>query len=418
MSPFSDLSCPDSSSLTSSQEKARVFHCSQCGECCSSVSVPIEIKKAQYLATQPWVQQRFEALLPEGGATHFKTHFKTHSMIPLRDDGYCVFLGERNQCLIEEKEGLEQKPTECQRYPFGSVRSLNLNSTESGLSDEKQTLAFDMTVACQTISSGVMEGQLRWRPSAPEWYEALAEQEEVEVLPTRIKVSRFTSISQETYVRWVDGLHEFVRPTEFGRVTSSWGVLLFAKRSLELLVQDKTADVRGLYPKAKSDGDTLSLKGSSSIGDRFWAVMLLRRPYGLLSRWAILTEGNYLDVNVFGPNPIRLKEASSCHGDITWPEEMDEKVARFLVVLLSRRLLLAFGHRLNGLLAMAIGARALVHWYGRTLALIQSKASVDVGDVQGALRLVERYYTGHQPMFPETFRWRVGWGVLAKWMLR
>lgn len=383
--------------------EAKVFTCSQCGECCSKVMVPIEQHLVEYLEPLPWVQQRFKALL--GDKKGFDPYDQSHAIIPHRDDGYCVFLGDKNQCLIEEIEGITYKPTECQRFPFGSVylaeESKPFIATKTPLTPYKNTLSVDGSVGCKTLAEGLFDRVLRWQPRDVEWYL----EQPMEQLPKRVQLSRFKKMDWQPYEAWVEHLNRIVTSEE---PLSSWGLLREAKRSLDQVYQPgQIVNMPELYSQSKS-------KSLSPYWDRGLCALLLRKPYGFLNTWAVWRDGHYMDIKVFGPKPIDL----AGHSHITWPDELDAVVARFLVVILSRRLMLAYGHRLTDMLAMAIGTRALVHWYGKTLTLIQGKESVEREDALGAIRLVERYYTGHQPMFPESFRWRPGWGTWAQWLLK
>jgi hypothetical protein len=48
---------------------------------------------------------------------------------------------------------------------------------------------------------------------------------------------------------------------------------------------------------------------------------------------------------------------------------------------------------------MAGVAALLVRWYAKALAALQGAQETSEKDVTTAIRLVERYYTGHQPRF-------------------
>jgi hypothetical protein len=52
----------------------------------------------------------------------------------------------------------------------------------------------------------------------------------------------------------------------------------------------------------------------------------------------------------------------------------------------------------------------MVHWHARTLADLSGKLEPDATDVLLAIRLTERYYTGHQPNFISVF---TGHGVFS-----
>lgn len=434
VSNMSESSVSSVSSAFAMLPKPKVFSCSQCGECCSKVMVPIERHLVEYLEQQAWVKNRFNALLGEGGEGKtrqdeigFQRYDESHDVIPHREDGYCVFLGESNQCLIEEVEGLQYKPVECQRFPFGSALPFDKQTGQTEVPDsqtlDSQSLVYDGSVGCRTLAKGLFDGITRWQPSDPSWYES----QESENLPEKVAVTRFKSMDWGRYNQWVSHLNRCVleegeaekaerqcrkdsdNKNDFTGM-SSWGVLCEAKRSLDVLLKGGRLE----SPRVKTRVEGMEpAHWEPCHWDRWLTVLLLRKPYGLMNTWAVLTEGDYLDIKIWGPQPVALKG----HHQVAWPKVLDAVVARFLVVILSRRLMLAYGHRLDDMLAMAIGTRALVRWYGRTLAHVQGALTVNEEDVLGAIRLVERYYTGHQPMFPESFRWRPGWGTWARWLL-
>lgn len=89
------------------------FTCTQCGDCCRAWNVALGPGEAQRIGALDW-RGRAEHL---AGAP-VTAPFGAARRLARRDDGACVFLGERNQCLIHENFGEEAKPLLCRMYPF------------------------------------------------------------------------------------------------------------------------------------------------------------------------------------------------------------------------------------------------------------------------------------------------------------
>lgn len=142
------------------------------------------------------------------------------------------------------------------------------------------------------------------------------------------------------------------------------------------------------------------------------ALWLLRKPYGTLSAWQMLTERDYADPKLFGM-PLPLKGQSK----VKVTQASEAPLKGFVFNLLTRKLLLAHGYSLVGVLSLACGAVAVARWYAATLALMAGRMQTEPEDMVTAIRLVERYYTGHQPRFLAKFLgWP--WRGLAGFMLK
>ncbi len=339
-----------------------VFQCSACGECCSSVNLPIESHKAEALLAKSWVQERLEAT-----DTQLVQADKAHYILPLTDERYCVFLGEDKLCQIHAREGLSLKPTECQRFPFAAIKA------ESGRQ------YFDTSSSCKTVANELLQTFKTIVPEAPEDHCAIETS-----FPDLIKLSAFKSINLQQYQAY----RQLIQRIFSDGNTSAVEGLVAARQF-----------IRGKTLKNASDFKRFNL-----IWSRLVTVFWLRKPYGLVSQWAVLTDGDYFDPKVFGPRSFSLKG----HQQVSWPQAADDHnnvlLKGFLLNILNRRVMLAYGHSLESALSVAVIAYFLVQWHAKTLALLQNKQSVDVDDTTLSIRLVDRYYTGHQPRFLEKLR--------------
>lgn len=361
--------------MSRDSNQAVYFQCQLCGECCSSWNIPVETEKAEALLQKEWVQARLRETrreLTRQSAAIYR--------IPLTDENVCVFLGADRRCLIEVHEGLALKPHECQRFPFATVR----------LPDG--TAIHDTSAACKSISEKLL---LAFEPIRPK-PDPKAEQasdfsvvepspnlEEVGVFPERVWLSPFRKTDWHDYLAWQTHWKSWFQDDAL----SASEVLSRVKRSLKARTIDAS--------EAKSNP---LLRGILLLG-------FLRKPYRTLSLFSLLRGKSYHDPRLFG-EAINLK----AQGQVAWDDRHERHLKAFLYNLLCRKRLLSAGGSAQSLLAMAGIALVLVQWYARALASLQAQSATTEKDVATAIRLVERYYTGHQPRFFDFFlsRWK-GW---------
>ena len=341
---------------------AVVFNCNMCGECCSSWNIPIEGDKARRLVDLEWVQAR----LKEHNRELQKVDESLYRL-PLTDENVCVFLAEDKRCLIEVYEGPALKPTECQRFPFAGVRV-------------QGDLHYDTSASCKQIAETLL---LAFQPIVPRAEDSALPiiHEDAETLPAKIRLGLFTKIDAVGYTRYQNALAGiFQQAGNPGEALNNVRRLLFT--------------LKGHPFKGK-----LRKPGNEDPVTTFF----LRKPYGSLSWWQLLRGGKYEDPRVFGLT-IDLHSRTK----VQWNPEQDRLLNAFLFSLLNRKILLARGGSLESLLAMSAVAAVLVRWYATVLADLQDRKHVETNDVTVAIRLVERYYTGHQPRFLQFFasRWR------------
>jgi len=94
------------------------FACQQCGRCCKGWPVPLSERDYERLGKYNWVKvfpqldgvPLFREVAGHGGQKGYQT--------ALRPSGACVFLDERNRCLIHRHLGGQAKPIGCQVFPL------------------------------------------------------------------------------------------------------------------------------------------------------------------------------------------------------------------------------------------------------------------------------------------------------------
>ncbi len=355
-----------------------VFNCSMCGECCTSVTVPIEKEKAHRLLEKPWVKTQ----LKESHRV-FEELDDTHYAMPLDDNRVCVFLGEDKKCMIHGHEGEALKPVECIRFPFAAIRMPRLDKDSE---EETPTLRYDVSASCKTVATQLLTQQATIVPNkafATQFQNDLAAMVHEEAFPQKIRVGGFKTVALDGYQLYLD---ELVRIFEDPIGSPE----LALKRTAQVL--------QSLPNRPKTQVKSFQFWPFWRHFSLYW---FLRRPYGIMDQWAVLTEGEYSDPKILGMGGISLKG----HRRLKWDEhQLNPLLNGYLHILLQRKALLAFGHSLASVLLIAVSGYFLVQWYARTLALVQEKDEVTEEELTLAIRLTERYYTGHQPYFLEFFR--------------
>jgi Fe-S-cluster containining protein len=372
------------------------FNCSQCGQCCSSWNIPVEGPKARHLLDQAWVQERlasFERTLKPIGSDDLYR-------IPLTTENVCVFLADDKRCLVEVNEGHDFKPHECHRFPFATVR---LPEDTNG-----QLLAHETSAACKQISDKLL---LAFAPILPHPEGSSAEIDTMEAMlhsqcPSTVWLHGFKKAPWSLSEDWRTELK-----TIFHNDTFTPGEALWMTYQRCMKASNKELQSHQLTRMSRS-------KLLYPWKERLITLFFLRKPYRTYSAVQLIFGSQYEDRRLFGL-PINLP----ARRHVRWEPIEDRRVKAFLYNLLCRRLPLIRGQSLLSLWAMAVCAWLLMCWYAITLASLRVPAnsqeviSVSSEEVSLAIRLTERYYTGHQPTFMHWFINRFQAELLAHWII-
>ncbi len=380
--------------MNQDSNQAVYFQCQLCGECCSSWNIPIEAEKAEALLEKNWVQRR----LQETGR-QLQRQFETMYRIPLTDENVCVFLGADRRCLVEVHEGLALKPHECQRFPFATVKAPD------------GTAIHDTSAACKSVSEKLL---LAYQPIQPR----PTGQAVIPALPHAVS----ESISETSSEEWLADVQVFPEPvwnTLFRPI--DWKTLQTLRAGGKDWFQSddcSAEDALSLVHASLSNERPKAFQSSSVRLPWGWAwrqqalvVYFLRKPYQSFSLFQLLSRGLYHDPRLFG-EPVPMRQLSR----VRWSAEGERLLKAFVYNLLTRNRLLASGGSMQSLLAMAEVAVGLVRWYAKALAVLQQAEATRQSDVATAIRLVERYYTGHQPRFFQFFQSRLRGWLLLRWL--
>ncbi|MFN8615155.1 MAG: YkgJ family cysteine cluster protein [Vampirovibrionales bacterium] len=358
----------------------RPFECAQCGLCCTNVSIPIEPEKALALLKKPWVQERLKPLnLSFKPLPHYKSDPRWQ--IPLTPQRRCLFLGDNQECLIHHFEGETLKPNECLRYPFSTyIHTLHGTSLA------------DVTASCQTIAQELSNPfpNNQWVPSKP-----LPEHPHGhDIQPAAWPLTPQQNGSWQKHQSLIDQLTEEASNPH---------------QSMEHFLQIAASPL----PQLQS----VCLQ---TFRAHRWRLLCLRKPQLLQSVWELIVQQKYKDPMLFGPTTIPLAALP------LWPELTNHSTLKhFVLSLLKRQLPYTQGYDYTTLWWLALSGWVLASFYTQALILCESDPSKPLPSADEALltlaiRIVERYYTSHQPRFTEWVhrRSRPGWEhrYLCHWL--
>jgi hypothetical protein len=320
----------------------------------------------QHLLARPWVQ----ALLAERQLA-FEKLSKQLYVLPQSTDRQCLFLGDQKQCLIEQHEGRDYKPDECKRFPFAVV------------ADATGRKHYDSSAFCKMVTERHLIAPVDLLPPNPD---------EIDPGPILLKaripmgVGRRT-IDLATLDHWHAAMAQWIQqtaPTPQGFLQAVQASLA-TQTGLVLPTAQKVVAAQAPWPIRR---------------DRWVTWLYLRRPYGWYGLWRLQAEGLYRDPKIL-PEPVALVAIQR----MPWPTDRttDAWLVGYCLNVMRRKVLLTYGYNLQRLVRLATVGVALIRWYAKAFATLQGLDAPGPDDIILAIRLVERYYTGHQPAFFDTF---------------
>ncbi len=361
--------------LQKSEATPPVFTCQQCGGCCSNVTVLVNAQQKETLLARPWVQQRLDDY-----DLALERIDKTHWGLPLKGDGTCVFLDDAQMCQIQQHDGYGAKPPDCKYFPFSKKVAA--------------VTTIDTSAACQTVAGGLLNGIHHWQANNAESLNPEAAQ-----LPKTIPTGYGKRLNHAEYTDWISAIRRHWT-AEQGDVVSPTQALRWCQQAL--------ATNNPHYPISN-----IADKPLNSFVARLIPTVFGRAPYGVWTRYGVWKNDDVCDPRIFGRQGVSLTGLEQ----IAWPTStesptLNRAVCHFLFTLMQRKMPIVYGHSLQSQLLLCTVSLGLVQWYAKIFALMASQtagvapqqARVTSDDVVLAFRVVERYYTGHQPVFPERMR--------------
>lgn len=115
------------------------YTCTQCGDCCRRFSILLGPGERERIEGLDWTGKRPELVGAHVTERIKEPGFEGRYRLVWREGSTCIFLGERNQCMIHEHFGEETKPLICRLYPFAFI-SLG------------KRVCLDVSFACRAVS--------------------------------------------------------------------------------------------------------------------------------------------------------------------------------------------------------------------------------------------------------------------------
>jgi Putative zinc- or iron-chelating domain len=390
--------------------ETETFACSECGNCCSTWQVAIDKPRANALFALPWVEERLHAL-----GLAFEPLLDWGYYLPLKPDQMCVFWEQNEGCLIHKNVGATAKPLDCQRFPFASFTpETTANTTFT-----------DVSFACSEM---VNTHLLQWETPTPSLVESVG-------LEAVTQSPQSVSPFYPKGVVWQPSVAIWSWPFKWFKPLP-WAVLDHRLTLMKPAFQDDSISVWGALALAFTVmcspiykvwyaeqllAFSLQFKRRErprqsvlwQLFQRWVLAKFVRMPYGMFDVVRFVFRGRYADDKVLG-----LASEVPVGAVLGLPSSESRYVKAFLFQVLNRRLPLGYGGAWVELWLQACVAWFLVQWYGRILAVMGGQSVVDEPSVKSAIRLVERYYTAHQPRFLSKFEGQWFWLLLFRLFLR
>ena len=351
-----------------------MFECMRCADCCGHWTIHVERWKANELLRRDWVLDRLRhyglKLQPVDRET---------VQVPLKEDDYCVFLDAQKCCLIELHEGRTLKPDECKKFPFALGRCPDGSS------------AADASAYCKSVAERHL---LEFLPVIPDDITAFGPEDQV-TLPRRIRVRGRHTWERREYEQFRTALHQLFKQ----HADQPWQTLL---RQLQAMLMER-------------DGSGAEDAAFPHAGTERWLTRLfLRKPLRLRTLWRMLAYGEFSDHTVL-PHPVPFKGVEA----IRWPPAVNPWLAAYAHHMMQRQLLFGEGlaFSLHRLLSLTCIGCLLVQFYAKAFAWLDGHPAVEPANVTRAVRLVERSYTGHQPLFLAVVRHLPGGETMHRLLL-
>ncbi len=419
------------------------FVCSNCGHCCNHWQVQVHQSVAVAWQHKPWVQQRlaqWQLALEPLYTSQLTDQGLWGYILPLKPNRTCVFWEDGTGCLLHTHEGPEAKPLDCRRFPFAAVRGA-----------EEAPLQVDASAACSTVARHFLSQGLTPTPAGLEAQalsESLAEPNRVSVaypgtpqrLPTHVpRHSQGSGWLQWLLWLWLKpslpvpwGVHQqrlqalapcFLSEDSVGEAAEAltvWGALRLAFAVLATAVDDDPLEAAAWAQRWA--GAALN-QGAPHPAWVLWVqAKFLRQPHGCFGLLHWLCHRTLLDAPLLGPQPV--KYATLRRYTVLGPVfERTQKA--FAWHLLRRQVPLAYGAGWLNLWLQAAVALCLLEVYARWATVEEQQIDVEgpsfpsapvaVSDsaAQLAVRIVERYYSAHQPRFASQLEGHPFWGALC-----
>lgn len=350
-----------------------------CGECCGAWNLPVEDPLYNKIRDIDWVDKIIQVT---------KVDFKTideQKYLP-KVDGICVFLDKSdNCCLLHKKLGQSNKPLECNRFPFAFAR------------DKRGNIYLDTSFYCKAIvdNKGINVKELITEEYIKDF--------DVFEISDIVAFSPVLDITLTQSIEIREVINRYLYEKCITLPVDEWATPFINAFSVLLAVEVKIknkqdCDFESLFRKVESNNlDIKKLLFKQNI----FTAFLLRKYRILPDVFTILFN------NLKFKEPIIVEEIDlNQYKCITFDENLESKclLLKYLLDINQRTILLGHGHSVVGIyIAMFVGY-CLLNWYMKALAIIEQSNIVEGFHIKLAIKIVERYYIGHNVRFLELFR--------------
>lgn len=352
------------------------FSCKLCGECCGAWKLPVEEHLVELLEANDFSRQ----ILKDNKKIFKKFQDEYH--LP-KTNGICIFQEkESGFCLIQKHLEEANKPLECKRFPFAFMKDLN------------DTIHFDTSFYCKAILSN--EGDLL----DAEMIQSLSKEFDYFRIPEKVLLTPYKEIPFEQATCLASLIREYFYE-QLKKSTIQNGYIPLVSFYLSFCKTKKNFQIKDLDDCLT--GIPLPIKRIQDINSRI----------DLVVKFFIKKESFLLDTIKYLCNAGRIKEPVTNeiinleHLKLLPVEDHENIIylyCRYILDILDRKALLAHRHNIESLLLATIFTYKLVYLYSNILAYLDNSKSIDLFHIELAIRIVERYYIGHNVRFMEIFR--------------
>lgn len=362
-----------------------------CGQCCGAWKLPVEDDLYTSLNKIDWVKN-----ILKDTNTDFEC-LNDQRFLP-KSEGICVFLDKTdNCCLLHKKLGPNQKPIECNRFPFAFAR------------DKEGNIYVDTSFYCKAISENIgpkvndlINEEYIAGFDVFEISDVVAYSPVVEV-NLNIAIEIRQAISKYLYDQCIHlSIEDWVNP-----FISVFQLLIDIEGQIK---KKQEIDIEQFIQKA----------GSKTFDQRMLMFKQKILTAFLLRKYSILPDVGKLLFNCSKfKEPIVVEEIDlKQYKCVTFASDIDSKslLLKYLLDINQRTILLGHGHCLVGIYIEMFVAYCLLKWYMKALAIVDQSNISEGFHIKLAIRIVERYYIGHNVRFLELFRKSVTFIVLKSFL--
>ena len=373
-----------------------VFTCSECGDCCRSLNVPVGPAERRALEGLDWTG-RVERLVSGPATVPVRGQGGVGRRLSRHDDGACTYLGDDGRCLIHRHFGAEAKPLACRLYPF-SFHQVG------------QGYAVDCSFSCRALSRGEGKPLKNYRSEWSELVDAGAASPQLRYrLAPKTKLSLELAATFQTFLKRFLGDRSLSIPQRIRRCLQFTTLATSGDPEGPSAAVLRDAIAKGLSEKEAQGwaGDGMDRTQEAIFFQ--WLFLALNPPPANIdrlpkpdkdraARQRVLAANSYQQDDGrpwVDNNELEISFATVLAVNSTWldAEAASELLERFLLAKVSgQRFLLAGQDALPFTEAVPkfFLCYPMVAWTAKALAASRGEEAVEPADLIQAIRLVDR----------------------------